>query len=84
VSRFAVVLLNVLVLMIALPFFLDRLPGGLFLKAIICAGVVLPMYFTAAGIMLVPIPGLSPLLGSALPVLVLLPIAMARIGSVKT
>lgn len=84
VSRFAVVLLNVLVLMIGLPFFLDRLPGGLFLKAIVCAGVVLPVYFTAAGIMLVPIPGLSPLLGSALPVLVLLPIALARIGSLRT
>jgi lipopolysaccharide export LptBFGC system permease protein LptF len=84
VSRFAVVLLNILVLMIGLPFFLDRLPGGLFLKAIVCAGVVLPIYFTAAGIMLVPIPGLTPLLGSALPVLVLLPIALARLGSLRT
>lgn len=84
VSRFAVVLLNVLILMIGLPFFLDRLPGGLFLKAILCAGVVLPIYFTAAGIMLVPIPGLTPLLGSALPVLVLLPIALARLGSLRT
>ena len=84
VSRFAVVLLNVLVLIIALPFFLDRLPAGLFLKAIICAGVVLPIYFTAAGVMLVPFPGLSPLLGSALPVLVLLPVALARLGSLRT
>ena len=84
VSRFAVVVLNVLVLMIGLPFFLDRLPGGLFLKAILCSGVVLPIYFTAAGIMLVPIPGLTPLLGSALPVLILLPIALARLGSLRT
>ena len=84
VTRFAVVLLNVLVLMVGLPFFLDRLPSGLFLKAIICAGVVLPIYFVAAGIMLVPIPGLSPLLGSALPVLVLLPVALARLGSLRT
>ena len=84
ITRFAVVVLNVLVLVIGLPFFLDRLPGGLFLKGILCAGVVLPIYFTAAGIMLVPIQGLSPLLGSALPVLILLPVAMLRLGSLRT
>ncbi|MDP7028793.1 MAG: LptF/LptG family permease [Phycisphaerales bacterium] len=84
VSRFAVVALNVLILMIGLPFFLDREPGGQFARAIRCAAVVLPVYFTAAGIMLVPLGFAGPLVGVLIPVLVLLPIAMARMGLVRT
>ncbi len=84
VSRFAVVALNLLILVIGLPFFLDRAPGGQFSKAIRCAGVVLPVYFTAAGLMLVPLGFVGPLVGVVLPVLVLLPIAMARMGQIKT
>jgi len=84
VSRFAVIVLNVLILMIGLPFFLDREPGGQFPRAIRCAAVVLPVYFTAAGVMLVPLGFVGPLVGVLLPVLVLLPVAMARMGLVRT
>ncbi|MCP4757874.1 MAG: LptF/LptG family permease [Planctomycetes bacterium] len=83
-TRFSVLVLNILVLIIAIPFFLDRVPGGLFVKSIKCAGLVIPLYFTAAGIMLIPIPGIGSLLESVLPVLVLLPVALLRVGGIKT
>jgi len=83
-SRFSAIIVNVLVLAIGLPFFLDRLPGSLFARALWCAAVVIPVYFTAAGIMLVPLPGVSPIVGAVLPALLLLPVAMARLGGLRT
>ncbi len=84
ISRFAMLAVNVLVLLIALPFFLDRIPGQLLVRSVWCSMVVLPMYFTAAGLMLVPLPGLGVALGVLLPVLILLPVACGRLGMVRT
>jgi hypothetical protein len=84
VSRFAIVALNLLILAIGLPFFLDRLPGSLFTRAVRCAAIVLPLYFTAAGMMLVPLGFVGPLVGVLLPVLLLLPVAMMRVGLIRT
>ena len=83
-ARFAMLGVNVLVLLIALPFFLDRIPGQLLVRSVWCALVVLPAYFTAAGFMLVPLPSLSVALGVLLPVLILLPVGLARLGMVRT
>jgi lipopolysaccharide export system permease protein len=84
VSRFAIVALNLLILAIGLPFFLDRLPGSLFIRAVRCAAIVLPLYFIAAGIMLVPLGFVGALVGVLLPVLLLLPVAMMRVGLIRT
>jgi lipopolysaccharide export LptBFGC system permease protein LptF len=84
VSRFAIVVLNVLILAISLPFFLDRLPGSLFARAVRCALIVLPLYFTTAGLMLVPLGIVGPLVGVVLPALLLLPVAMMRVGLIRT
>jgi lipopolysaccharide export LptBFGC system permease protein LptF len=84
VSRFAIVALNLLILAIGLPFFLDRLPGSLFTRAVRCAAIVLPLYFTAAGMMLVPLGFVGPLVGVLLPVLLLIPVAMMRVGLIRT
>ncbi len=83
-TRFSIVVLNLLVLAVGLPFFLDRLPGDLFPRAVRCTVVVLPLYFTAAGLMLIPIPTIGPLVGGILPVLLVLPIALARLGGLRT
>jgi hypothetical protein len=83
-TRFSVLVLNILMLLIALPFFLDRVPDGLFGRSVKCAGVVIPLYFTAAGLMLIPLPGIGALLESVLPVLLLLPVALIRLGGLRT
>ncbi len=84
VTRFSALALNLLILIIALPFFLDRVPDGLFAKSVKCAGVVIPLYFTAAGLMLVPLLGLGPLVEAVVPVLILIPVAMIRLGGIHT
>ena len=84
IARFAMLGVNVLILLIALPFFLDRLPGELLAKAVWCSMLVLPLYFAAAGVMLVPVGGMSVTVGVLLPILVLLPIALARLGMIRT
>ena len=76
--------MNILILLIALPFFLDRYPVGLVQRSVICAGVVLPLYITAAAFMLVPIPGLSPMVSAFVPLVLLLPIGLARFAWMRT
>ena len=83
-SRFVIIGVNILILMIALPFFLDRYPVGLVQRSVICAGVVLPLYITAAAFMLVPIPGLSPMVSAFIPLVLLLPIGLARFAWMRT
>ena len=83
-SRFVIVGVNILILLIALPFFLDRYPVGLVQKSVICAGVVLPLYVTAAAFMLVPIPGLTPMVSAFIPLVILLPLGLARFAWMRT
>ena len=83
-SRFVIIGVNILILLIALPFFLDRYPVGLVQRSVICAGVVLPLYITAAAFMLVPIPGLSPMVSAFIPLVLLLPIGLARFAWMRT
>ena len=83
-SRFIIVAVNILILMIALPFFLDRYPVGLLQRSVACAGVVLPLYIFAAAFMLVPIPGISPLVSAFLPLILLLPLGLARFAWMRT
>ncbi|MDG2423466.1 MAG: LptF/LptG family permease [Phycisphaerales bacterium] len=83
-SRYVAIIVNILILLVALPFFLDRLPVGLVQRTVSCAAVVLPLYVIVAATMLVPLPGISPLLGVFLPLVLLLPLGMARYGWLRT
>ena len=83
-SRFVAVGINILILMVALPFFLDRLPVGLLQRAVLCAAVVLPLYIVAASFMLVPLPVISPVVGVFLPLVMLLPLGFARFAWLRT
>jgi lipopolysaccharide export system permease protein len=83
-ARVAMPLVNVLCVLIAVPFFIDRLPGSLLTRAVLCCGIVLPLYMFAAGVQMVALPGLGPIAGVLLPLVVLAPLALWRIGSLRT
>ena len=83
-SRWSVFLVNILIVLVAIPFFMQREPTRLLSRAVMCTVLVVPMYLFVAMFMLVPLPGISPVLGAFLPVIVLLPVAMARFGWIRT
>ena len=83
-ARWATILVNILVMLIALPFFMHREPTNLLARSLLCAVVVVPLYLVVATFMLVPLPGISPALGAFLPVIVLLPVSLARFGWIRS
>lgn len=83
-GRLSVMLANLLTLIIALPFFLRREPTNMVLQSLKCApvGIISLMggvLGSSAGI-----PGVPAALGVFIPVMVLLPIAIASATSIKT
>ncbi len=75
---------TVLLLTVCLPFFLRREPGNLLVQSMFAApvaigGFVAAMIGTSAGI-----PGLPPQLSVFVPVMVLIPLAIASITSIRT
>ena len=83
-ARWGSILVNILVMLIALPFFMHREPANLLARSLLCAVVVVPLYLVVATFMLVPLPGISPALGAFLPVIVLLPVSLARFGWIRS
>ncbi|MHC4219427.1 MAG: LptF/LptG family permease [Planctomycetota bacterium] len=84
VARFATVLINMLVLMMAMPFFLLREPANLLRNSVLCAGSTIPAMLGALMGFAVAFPGIPPAVSVFLPVLVLLPMAMFMISLIKT
>lgn len=83
-GRISVMLASLLSLAVTMPFFLQKTPGSAILRALRCAPVAI---ITLMGGVLgasAPIPGVPPEIGVFLPVLILLPIAVASVASVKT
>lgn len=83
-GRISVLLASLLSLMVSMPFFLQKSPGSAVLRALRCAPVAI---ITLMGGILgasAPIPGVPPQVGVFLPVLVLVPIAIASITTVRT
>ena len=83
-SRFASVLVNFLVLLISLPALLLREPANLLIQSVKCATLSIPAMIGAAIGMMVQLPGIAPAVGVFLPVLVLIPVAMARVTVIRT
>jgi lipopolysaccharide export LptBFGC system permease protein LptF len=84
-GRFSGALVNLLVPIIALPFFLVRDPGTAMLSRSLQAAVVaIPLLIGALAAMTVAIPGLPAGVGAFLPVALLLPVAIARMAYLKT
>jgi lipopolysaccharide export system permease protein len=83
-SRFATVLVNVLVMWLALPTFLIRQPANLLWRSALCAGITLPAMLGAAVFMMADLPGIPAAVGVFLPVAVLLPIVLGQWTCVRT
>ncbi|MCH2137859.1 MAG: LptF/LptG family permease [Phycisphaerales bacterium] len=83
-ARFVSPLINLLVLLIAVPFFVDRVPGGMLGRALLCCGIVVPLYMVAAGVQVVPVAGLGAIAGVLVPLVILIPAALWRIGRLRT
>jgi lipopolysaccharide export system permease protein len=83
-SRFAVVLVNVLIMWLALPTFLVRRPANLMACALLCAVVSVPTMIGAALFMVLDLPGIVPAVGAFLPAIVLIPVVLAQWTYVKT
>jgi len=83
-SRISIALSTFLSLLITMPFFLVREPRNMLLQSLKCAPIgiiaLLGSVFGASA----PVPGLPVLLAVFLPVLVLIPIAIAAWSSVRT
>jgi len=83
-SRFAVVLVNVLVMWLALPTFLVRQPANLMTCALLCAVIAVPTMIGAALFMVLDLPGIVPAVGAFLPGIVLIPVVLAQWTYVKS
>lgn len=83
-GRVSLMISNVLALVITLPFFLMREPRNMVLQSVKCAPVgIIAMMGAVLGSALT-LPGLPPALGVFLPVMVLVPIAIAVVAYIKT
>lgn len=83
-GRVSLMISNILALVITLPFFLMREPKNMVLQSVKCAPVgIIAMMGAVLGSALT-LPGLPPALGVFLPVMVLVPIAIAVIAYIKT
>ncbi|MDA0802648.1 MAG: LptF/LptG family permease [Planctomycetota bacterium] len=83
-SRIAVLVVNLALLAISLPFLLRREPVGLLKPAIESAAVMVPLGILSLGALAVPNPWLGPAVGLMLPVAVLVPLAAWRLAAMKT
>ncbi len=83
-GRFSGAIVNLLMLVIAMPFFLLREPGNMLQQSLRASLVVIPILIGSLATMTLQLPGLSPGVSTFLPVAVLLPIAIGRIAYLKT
>lgn len=83
-SRFTAVMINMLVLVITLPFFLLRAPANLLRQSLLCAGTAIPAMLGALIGLTVDLPGIASSVEVFLPGLVLIPIAMFQVTLVRT
>lgn len=83
-GRVSVMLASLLSLTVSLPFFLQKTPGSAVLRALRCAPVAIVTLMGGVLGASAPIPGVPPAIGVFLPVLILLPIAVASVSSVKS
>ena len=83
-SRLFGPLVNLLVLVAAVPFFLLREPRSLLQQSLRAAAFAVPVTITALTLTTVPVAGLPAVLAAALPAAVLLPIAAWRFSAMRS
>jgi lipopolysaccharide export system permease protein len=83
-ARFSTVLINMLVLVMALPFFLLREPASLLRSSLLCAALTIPAMLGALMAFAVHFPGIPPSVSVFLPALVLLPVMLFMLSLIKS
>jgi lipopolysaccharide export LptBFGC system permease protein LptF len=83
-GRITMVLTQLLTLGICAPLFITRIPGGTIARALKAAPIAVAGTLGAVFAASTPIPGLPAIVGVALPVIVLSPIAVASVSAMRT
>lgn len=83
-ARFTAVMINMLVLVMTLPFFLLREPANLLRQSLLCAATAVPAMMGALLGFAASIPGIPPWISVFLPAIVLVPIAMFMVTLIRT
>ena len=83
-ARFSTVLINMVVLVMALPFFLLREPASLLRNSLLCAGTAIPAMLGALLGFAVQFPGIPPAISVFLPAMVLLPVMVFMVSLIRT
>ena len=83
-QRFAGACVNLLMLVICLPFFLVREPQKMLRPSVLCAAVAVPGLLGSLFAMSMDLPGIPATVGVFLPVALLLPVAAWRVGSLRS
>ncbi len=83
-GRIALSVSNILALLICTPFFLKREPCSMIVQSLYAAPIAVGAMLAALIAASAPIPGLPPQISVFVPVMVLIPVAIAAVSSVKT
>lgn len=83
-GRFSVLLANLLLLVITLPFFLTREPANLLKRSVLAAAVAVPAGLLIFVLMEVELSGVPPAVGVFLPPVLLLPLSLAALTAIRT
>ena len=83
-QRFSGACVNLLMLVISLPFFLVRAPQKMLRSSVLCAAVAVPGLLGSLFTMTVEMPGIPATVGVFLPVALLLPVAAWRVGALRS
>jgi lipopolysaccharide export LptBFGC system permease protein LptF len=83
-SRFATIAINMLAMVIVIPFFITREPVVLSRQAIKCGGIGITILFGGTIVMLMPIQGFPAVVSVFLPALVLLPVGLLQLVNIRT
>ena len=83
-SRFSLLVVNVLILAMGLPFFLLREEGNMLMQGIKAASLCITAWGTALVILQVGSDAINPVTGAWLPVVLYLPVTAAMLLTVRT
>ncbi|MCA9291139.1 MAG: LptF/LptG family permease [Phycisphaerales bacterium] len=83
-ARIASVLVNLVVLVVALPFFMLRAPANMLRQSLLAAATTLPMMLVSVVVITVPLADIPPAVSVFIPVVILFPLAAWRITSMPT
>ncbi len=83
-ARFATIILNAMAMIIVIPLFVTRDEIALSKQAVLCGGISILILFGGVVFMLMPIGGLPSMVSVFLPTIVLLPIALIRLVTIRT